>query len=59
MRATEAQKEQAAIVLIGSTAGKFGEAGHADYAACKSGACGSSSVGCGIVFADIDCIVGV
>ena len=35
--ATSAQKEQAAIVMIGSTAGKFGEAGHADYAACKSG----------------------
>ena len=25
-----------AIVLVGSTAGKFGEAGHADYAASKS-----------------------
>ena len=36
--ATPAQKEKAAIVMIGSTAGKFGEAGHADYAACKSGA---------------------
>ncbi|RPD76830.1 NAD(P)-binding protein [Lentinus tigrinus ALCF2SS1-7] len=35
-KASEAQKEKAAIVLIGSTAGKFGEAGHADYAATKS-----------------------
>jgi NAD(P)-dependent dehydrogenase (short-subunit alcohol dehydrogenase family) len=31
-------KEKASIVLIGSTAGKFGEAGNADYAASKSGA---------------------
>lgn len=30
-------KEKAAIVLIGSTAGKYGEANHADYAATKSG----------------------
>lgn len=30
-------KEKANIVLIGSTSGKFGEAGHADYAASKSG----------------------
>ncbi|KAF8958584.1 NAD(P)-binding protein [Flammula alnicola] len=29
-------KEEASIVLIGSTAGKYGEAGHADYAASKS-----------------------
>ncbi|PIL26183.1 hypothetical protein GSI_11938 [Ganoderma sinense ZZ0214-1] len=29
-------KEKAAIVFVGSTAGKFGEAGHADYAATKS-----------------------
>jgi len=29
-------KEEAAIILIGSTAGKYGEAGHADYAASKS-----------------------
>lgn len=36
-RAEEGKKEKAAIVLIGSTAGKFGEAGHADYAATKSG----------------------
>ena len=35
--ASEAQKAKAAVVLIGSTAGKFGEAGHADYAATKSG----------------------
>ncbi|KAI0697755.1 NAD(P)-binding protein [Cytidiella melzeri] len=35
-RASESQKENAAIVLIGSTAGKYGEAGHADYAASKS-----------------------
>ncbi|KAG9312636.1 NAD dependent epimerase/dehydratase [Chiua virens] len=32
---TEA-KDKAAIVLIGSTAGKYGEAGNADYAATKS-----------------------
>jgi NAD(P)-dependent dehydrogenase (short-subunit alcohol dehydrogenase family) len=36
-RATAAEKDKAAIVMIGSTAGKLGEAGHADYAACKSG----------------------
>lgn len=35
-RATDAQKEKASIIMIGSTAGKYGEAGHADYAACKS-----------------------
>ncbi|KAF9442823.1 NAD dependent epimerase/dehydratase [Macrolepiota fuliginosa MF-IS2] len=29
-------KDKAAIVMIGSTSGKFGEAGHADYAASKS-----------------------
>lgn len=34
--ATPEAKEKAAIVLIGSTAGKYGEAGHADYAATKS-----------------------
>jgi len=34
--ASSSVKEKAAIVLIGSTAGKYGEAGHADYAACKS-----------------------
>jgi NAD(P)-dependent dehydrogenase (short-subunit alcohol dehydrogenase family) len=36
-RAPSAVKEKAAIVLIGSTAGKYGEANHADYAATKSG----------------------
>ena len=30
-------KDKASIVFIGSTAGKYGEAGHADYAATKSG----------------------
>lgn len=30
-------KEKAAIVLIGSTAGKYGEANHGDYSATKSG----------------------
>ncbi|KAJ3523419.1 hypothetical protein NM688_g8732 [Phlebia brevispora] len=35
-KASDSQKDKAAIVMIGSTAGKFGEAGHADYAACKS-----------------------
>ena len=35
--AREPEREKAAIILIGSTAGKYGEAGHADYAACKSG----------------------
>ncbi|CAL1697738.1 unnamed protein product [Somion occarium] len=34
--ASAAVKDKAAIVMIGSTAGKYGEAGHADYAACKS-----------------------
>jgi NAD(P)-dependent dehydrogenase (short-subunit alcohol dehydrogenase family) len=36
--ATLELKEKASIVLIGSTAGKYGEAGNADYAASKSGA---------------------
>ena len=36
-QATEAQRERASVVLVGSTAGKFGERGHADYAATKSG----------------------
>ena len=36
--ATPEVKEKAAIVLIGSTAGKYGETGHADYAVSKSGA---------------------
>jgi NAD(P)-dependent dehydrogenase (short-subunit alcohol dehydrogenase family) len=30
-------KDKAAIVLVGSTAGKYGEDGHADYSATKSG----------------------
>lgn len=30
-------KEKANIVFVGSTAGRFGEKGHADYAASKSG----------------------
>jgi len=34
--ANEVAKEQASMVLIGSTAGKFGEAGASDYAASKS-----------------------
>jgi NAD(P)-dependent dehydrogenase (short-subunit alcohol dehydrogenase family) len=37
--ATPVLKEKASIVLIGSTAGKYGEAGNADYAASKSGTC--------------------
>lgn len=32
-----APRESASIVLVGSTAGLFGEAGHADYAAAKAG----------------------
>lgn len=36
-KAGEDTKEKAAIVLVGSTAGKYGEQGHADYAASKSG----------------------
>lgn len=35
-RLSDAEKESVAIVLIGSTAGKYGEADHADYAATKS-----------------------
>jgi len=35
--ATDAEKEKASIVLIGSTAGKYGEFAHADYSAAKSG----------------------
>lgn len=38
-RATNAQKEKASIVIIGSTAGKYGEIAHADYSAAKGGAC--------------------
>jgi len=33
----DAAKDKAAIVLVGSTAGKYGEPGHADYSATKSG----------------------
>jgi NAD(P)-dependent dehydrogenase (short-subunit alcohol dehydrogenase family) len=36
--------DRAAIVLVGSTAGKFGEASNADYAASKSGACAPPSL---------------
>jgi NAD(P)-dependent dehydrogenase (short-subunit alcohol dehydrogenase family) len=39
--ADEKSKDKAAIVFIGSTAGKYGEAGNADYAATKSGTCSS------------------
>ena len=35
--APERVKDVASIIFIGSTAGKFGEAGHADYAASKAG----------------------
>lgn len=34
--ASDSEKEKASIIMIGSTAGKYGEGGHADYAACKS-----------------------
>ncbi|KAK7680778.1 hypothetical protein QCA50_016086 [Cerrena zonata] len=34
--ANEVTKDKAAMVLVGSTAGKYGEHGHADYAASKS-----------------------
>jgi NAD(P)-dependent dehydrogenase (short-subunit alcohol dehydrogenase family) len=30
-------RSKAAIVMVGSTAGKYGEAGHSDYASAKSG----------------------
>ena len=30
-------RDKASVVLIGSTAGKYGEAGHADYSVTKSG----------------------
>lgn len=33
-----ASSAKVAIVMVGSTAGKYGEAGHADYAASKSAA---------------------
>ena len=32
-----AERGQGSLVLVGSTAGRFGEAGHADYAAAKAG----------------------
>ena len=35
--APDSVKDTASIIFIGSTAGKFGEAGHADYAASKAG----------------------
>ncbi|EED81896.1 predicted protein, partial [Postia placenta Mad-698-R] len=35
--ATAAEKDKAAIVMIGSAAGKYGPFGHADYSATKSG----------------------
>ena len=38
-KAADSVKDKAGIVLIGSTAGKYGEAGHADYSATKSGEC--------------------
>ncbi|KAJ7512040.1 NAD-P-binding protein [Mycena galericulata] len=34
--APDALKEKASILFVGSTAGKYGEAGHADYASSKS-----------------------
>jgi len=34
---SEALKEKAAVILVGGTSGKFGEADHADFAASKSG----------------------
>ncbi|KAJ7145349.1 NAD(P)-binding protein [Mycena crocata] len=34
--ASDALKEKASILFVGSTSGKYGEAGHADYAASKS-----------------------
>lgn len=34
--ASKVDKEAASIIFVGSTAGKFGEAGHGDYAASKS-----------------------
>lgn len=35
--APDETKAVASIIFIGSTAGKFGEANHGDYAACKAG----------------------
>lgn len=37
-------KDKAAIVLVGSTAGKYGEAGHADYSVTKSGKLAAISI---------------
>lgn len=34
---TDEQKSVASIISLGSTAGKYGEANHADYASAKSG----------------------
>ena len=34
---SESIRDRASVIFIGSTAGKYGEAGHADYAASKSG----------------------
>ena len=34
---SDIQKSKASIVMVGSTAGKYGEAGHSDYASAKSG----------------------
>ena len=36
-RSGRSVKDKAAIILVGSTAGKYGEAGHADYSVTKSG----------------------
>ncbi|EIW74803.1 NAD(P)-binding protein [Coniophora puteana RWD-64-598 SS2] len=36
-KAGESEKAKASIVLVGSTSGKYGEPGHADYAVTKSG----------------------
>ena len=36
LRARACRRRTGALVLIGSTAGRFGEAGHADYAAAKA-----------------------
>ncbi len=38
-RATDSEKAKASIVIVGSSAGKYGEAFHAEYAATKSGKC--------------------
>jgi NAD(P)-dependent dehydrogenase (short-subunit alcohol dehydrogenase family) len=34
---SDIQQSKAAVVMVGSTAGKYGEAGHSDYASAKSG----------------------